>query len=366
MNAINQTTSQRRVEASQISVVLPVFNEAGVLEDLHEQLVEVLAAERCRFEILFVNDGSTDDTPTILANLAARDARVRVLQLSRNFGQQAAVKAGLDHATGDAVVLMDSSLQDNPVAIHQFLRCWEHGYDVVYAIRHGGKKRVVQRFLCHVFSRVLNGRSSIRLSMDADNFSLIDRGALDALRRLMETDRDFPGLRSWLGFRQVGVPIERGQRDADQTRDSTLDLIRRAKCALFSFSTVPLTIFYAIAAMSLIAGLGIAAFALYHKLFTGLAVGGWASLTMIVSFFGALNSIGIAIIGEYAVEILDQVRARPTYLIDKRQTFPATVDVTPRDVEIMNWVSNGWSPDTEEQHVSAEPDEFRELLEQFR
>ncbi len=359
MNGTDSSRDVRRAEEIRVSVVLPVFNEAGVLEELHGRIVDVLRGECCRYEIVFIDDGSTDATPKILRQLAARDAQVRVLHLSRNFGHQAAVQAGLDHATGDVVVLMDSDLQDDPQAISEFLRNWEQGYDVVYAIRHGRKENMFKRCLFHAFYRVLNGVSKIPIPRDAGNFGLLDRKVLTELHKLRECDRYLPGLRSWLGYRQIGVPVERGRRYDDRARVSLGGLFRLAKTAIFSFSTVPLTVFYAIAALSLMTCLGVTGFTLYHKLYSGLAVPGWASMTIVASFFGALNSLGIAILGEYAIRIYDQVRARPTYLLD----FP---DPTGPQAKLLETAADDWLSRFEDRQSPSSEEEFRQLLEQFR
>ena len=298
-----------------ISIVLPVYNEAAVLDRLTEQLTDALSGIGCRYELVFVNDGSTDGSSQRLDDLAAVNSRIRVLHLSRNFGHQAALHAGLSHARGDAVVVMDSDLQDDPDAVRRFIREWQAGFDVVYAVRSERKENLIKRGLFRAFYRVLNGIAHTRIPMDAGNFGLVDRRVAEEIAALIDRDRYFPGLRSWVGFRQTGVPVARGRRYDDCPRVSIRGLFRLAKSAIFSFSSVPLSIFYLIAGLSLTACTGVAAFALYHKLFTGLAIPGWASTTMIGSFFGALNALGIGILGEYAIRIYDQVRARPHYII---------------------------------------------------
>lgn len=306
----------RHIESgSLISVVLPVFNEAAVLDALVAQLEHVLSDCGCRYEIVFVNDGSIDGSGERLDELAAANPFVRVLHFSRNFGHQSALHAGLSHARGQAIVVMDSDLQDDPAAIRTFLDRWQEGYDVVYAVRQDRKEHAVKRGLFLAFYRVLNAISQTPMPMDAGNFGLVDRRVAEEITAVIDRDRYYPGLRSWVGFRQVGVPVPRGRRYDDSPRVSLRGLFRLAKTAIFSFSSMPLSIFYVIAGLSLVACLGVAGFALYHKLFTGLAIPGWASTTIIGSFFGALNALGIGILGEYAIRIYDQVRARPHYII---------------------------------------------------
>jgi len=306
-----------------VSVVLPLYNEADVLEKLHELVTAALDEADCRREIIFVNDGSTDGSDEILDRLAAADPNVKVIHFSRNFGHQPAVQAGLAHASGDCIVVMDSDLQDDPASILDFFNKWQEGYDVVYAIRVGRKENAVKRLLFHTFYRVLNFVSRVPMPADAGNFGLLDAAVAREVSSLGEQDRFFAGLRSWVGYRQTGVEVERGERHDGRPRVSLFGLFRLAKSAIFSFSTLPLSIFYVIAATSLLVCATLVVFALYHKLFTGQAIPGWTSITITASFFGALNALGIAILGEYVVRIYDQVRARPLYVVARRANLGA-------------------------------------------
>lgn len=302
---------------SLISVVLPVYNEAAVLDVLHRRIVEALSDFGCRFEIVFVNDGSSDASAGSLDALAVADSRVRVVHFSRNFGQQAAVHAGLLHATGDCVAVMDSDLQDDPSALVAFLEKWREGYDIVYAVRASRKEGFVKRFLFAGFYRLLMLVSRTPMPLDAGNFGLVDRRVVVELTAILDHDRYFPGLRSWLGFRQAGVVVQRQARYDNMPKVSLIGLFRLAKSAFFSFSALPLTVFYAIAIFALVVFCGLAAFTLYHKLLTGEAIPGWTSQIMVACFFGALNALGIAVLGEYVIRIYDQVRGRPLFVIDR-------------------------------------------------
>ena len=318
-----------------VSIVLPVYNEAEVLETLTRGIGEAATATGYRWEVVFVNDGSRDGGAAILDRLAAADPRVRVLHLSRNFGHQAAVQAGLAHAEGDAVVVMDADMQDDPASLGRFLQKWREGYDVVYAIRVGRKEAAPKRFLFFAFYRLLNLIVRVPMPADAGNFGLIDRRVAAEIVRLLDRDRYYAGLRSWVGFRQVGIEVERGPRYDGRPRVSMLGLWRLAKSAIFSFSTFPLTFFYLVGSVSMAVFVGMAGFALYHKLFTGLAIPGWTSITMATSFFGAMNAMGIAVLGEYITRIYEQVRARPMYLVDRRVNFrDETADPTSEQAAI--------------------------------
>jgi polyisoprenyl-phosphate glycosyltransferase len=304
-----------------VSVVLPVYDEVEVLDALTRSVAGALAATGYRWEIVYVDDGSRDGSAAALDRLAAADPNVRVLHLSRNFGHQAAVQAGLEHAGGDAVILMDSDMQDDPACIGRFLQKWREGYDVVYAVRVGRKESAAKRFLFFAFYRLLNLIARIPMPADAGNFGLLDRRVAAEIVRLLDRDRYYAGLRSWVGFRQVGIEVERGPRYDGRPRVSMLGLWRLAKSAIFSFSSFPLTFFYLVGSVSMLVFLGLAGFTLYHKLFTGLAIPGWTSITMATSFFGAMNAMGIAVLGEYVTRIYEQVRARPMYLVERRVNF---------------------------------------------
>lgn len=307
------------VESSPVlSIVLPVFNEVRVLGDLMEAIAEAVALEPVRLEVIFVDDGSTDGSGARLDDIASLRDDVRVLHFVRNFGHQAAVQAGLAAATGDAVVLMDSDMQDDPRAIPRFLEAWRNGADVVYAVRTDRKEAIWKRTLFVSFYRVLNAIADQPIPRDAGNFSLLDRSVVDQINSLPERERYFPGLRQWVGFRQEGLPVERLARYDDHPRVSLRGLFRLAQTAVFSFSTFPLRIFYGIAAASFVVFLGVGLFALYHRLLTGEAIPGWTSQLCVAAFFGMINALGVGILGEYVFRIYDQVRGRPLFIVRER------------------------------------------------
>ena len=339
-----------------VSVVLPVYNEAKVLPILAARIAEALDACPMQYEIIFVNDGSRDESPRVLDQLAASDDRVRVVHLSRNFGHQAAVQAGLTHARGDAIVLMDSDMQDAPEAIPRFLVEWRAGYDVVYAIRTQRKENLLKRCLFTGFHRMMSAVASVPIPADAGIFGLIDRRVARQIVALGESDRYFPGLRSWVGFRQTGIEVERNARYDEHPRVSLRGLFRLAKTAMFSFSAFPLTIFHIIGALAAAVFLSLGGFSIFCKLFTDQAIPGWTSHILTGSFFGALNALGISILGEYVIRIYDQVRSRPQYVVDRAVNFPpaAEPDDTADDApfielmeETMQLLDEGTIPDDE-------------------
>ena len=314
----NNVSSSRvlgRTSDPLVSVVVPAYNEGPALAGLLAGVRGALAGQR--LELVVVNDGSEDDSAVVLDRLAAEDPSLKVVHLSRNFGHQSALLAGLRHTRGDAVVVMDADLQDDPAALPRFLAKWTEGYDVVYAIRVGRKEGALQRLLFFAFYRLLNAVSRVEFPNDAGNFGLVDSRVCRLVAGAVERDRYFPGLRGWVGFRQIGIEVERGERYDAVPRVSRVGLVRLAKTAIFSFSTVPLTVFYLIAALSMVAFVALAAFTLVQKLFTGTAILGWTSTIMTMCFFGSLNALGIAILGEYIARIYDQVRGRPQFVIER-------------------------------------------------
>jgi dolichol-phosphate mannosyltransferase len=319
----------RRLPRPLVSVVLPVYNEARALPEVASRISMAMRSCDADFEMIFVNDGSSDSSPAILDQLAAGDPRIRAVHLSRNFGHQAAIQAGLAQAAGDAVILMDSDLQDSPEALPRFVAEWLSGYDVVYAIRTHRKEGLWKRLLFTAFHRLLAAIATVPIPADAGIFGLIDRRVAREILALDEHDRYFPGLRSWVGFPQTGIVVPRNQRYDERPRVSLAGLFRLAQTAIFSFSTFPLRMFYLLGASAAVLFVGLSGYSVYCKLFTALAIPGWTSHVLIGSFFGALNALGIGILGEYAIRIYDQVRRRPLYLIDRTVNVGRPLPATP-------------------------------------
>jgi|JI10StandDraft_1071094.scaffolds.fasta_scaffold02882_4 glycosyltransferase involved in cell wall biosynthesis len=328
--------AQQRTPFPLISLVLPVFNEAAILETLQDRIDDGLAKAGCRWEVIYVNDGSTDGSSEILTRLAQERPQIRCVHLSRNFGHQSAIHAGLSHAKGDATIIMDSDMQDDPSRLGEFIEAWRNGADVVYAVREKRKEAWWKNMLFLGFYRILNRISDIPIPSDAGAFGLVDQRVVQQILQLPEVDRFYPGLRSWVGFRQQGIVVERCARHDDKPRVSLRQLFKLAQSAIFGFSRFPLFIFYALSIASLTVSGSCLTYALISKWFTGLAIPGWASTTTLASFFGGLNALGIAVLGEYVMRIHQQVLGRPNYIVervDSSSTFTANYMSRPRRID---------------------------------
>lgn len=305
---------------STLSVVAPVFNEAGIVEPFIEEVRGALQQLDFpgRFEIVVVDDGSSDGTGKKLDELAERyPGEITVIHLARNFGQAPAVRAGLDHAQGDAVILMDADMQDDPAAFGAFLEKWKEGFDVVYAVRASRQDRGVVRLLSWFFYRLLAWMANIDLPTDAGTFALMDRRVVESLRSLPERNQYIPGLRAWVGFRQTGVPVARRARYDRKTRVGVRGLWTLAMNAIFSFSYVPMFVFRIAGVLSLMLAALLVLYALWAKLLTDAAVVAWASQLTAISFFSGINLFGIGVLGEYIARIYDEVKGRPLYIVSR-------------------------------------------------
>jgi glycosyltransferase involved in cell wall biosynthesis len=304
-----------------LSIIVPVYNEEEVLPVFYERLSASLAALPCLAEILFVNDGSQDGTGSLLEQLAARDERVKVLALTRNFGHQAALCAGLDHCSGDAAVLIDADLQDPPELIREFYAKWREGYQVVFG-RHGRRAEGrLKTAVYHLFYRILHFLVSMDIPLDSGDFSLLDREVVQKLGALPERTRFLRGLRSWIGLRQAGIDYDRPARHSGQSKYSLGDLFKLAFDGVVSFSTVPLKlalVFGLIVSMGGFAGVLLVA---YLRLVHAFYLPGWASLMVVVLFLGGIQLTTIGIVGEYIARIYEEVKFRPLYLVASRVGF---------------------------------------------
>lgn len=307
------------IERPVLSVVIPVFNEAENIEPLIGRLVPVLEGLVESFEIVFVNDGSTDATMAGVTAAHGRDPRIGGISFSRNFGKEVAIAAGLDHARGQAVVIMDADLQHPPETIREFVAQWRAGFQMVYGQRTDRDgESALKRWFAQRFYKLFDAFGETPLPEGAGDFRLIDRVCVDALRRMGERDRFSKGLYAWVGFRQVGVPYVVGERLYGDTKWSFRKLFRLAFAGISSFSTVPLKIAtYSGLLISLVAILT-AIYFLARTILMGSDVPGFPSLIVSVMFFSGIQLISLGVIGEYVGRIFAEVKRRPLYLVAER------------------------------------------------
>jgi dolichol-phosphate mannosyltransferase len=297
------------------SVVIPIFNEQETIAELWHRLVRVFASINDDWEVIFVNDGSTDASRPMLTELSQNHQNVKVLNLSRNFGHQPAITAGIDHAEGDAVILMDGDLQDDPEAILTFIERWKQGYDVVYALRIKRKEHWLKRLAFKIFYSLQTTLSDINLPRDAGIFSLLDRRVIQALRQMPERNKYLSGLRAYTGFQQIGVFVERGPRYHGQPRVSIRKLFKLAFDGIFSFSTLPLRFVTYLGILISIAALALAIIGLVVKFSFGLKFFDWPFGLTSIFFLGGVQLLSLGIIGEYIGRIYDEVKQRPYYIV---------------------------------------------------
>jgi glycosyltransferase involved in cell wall biosynthesis len=314
----------RRREGRRLSLIIPMHDEAPMLSVLFDRLDEVLGGLGVALEIVCVDDGSRDDTWVALAERAAADPRLKLIRLSRNFGKEAALTAGLDAAGGDMVVPLDADLQDPPELIAEFVTLWEQGYDVVYGVRADRSADTrAKRWSAGLFYDLFNRLSDQPIPASTGDFRLMDRVVVEALKALPERNRFMKGLFAWVGFRQVGVPYARPVRTAGTTSWRYRRLFRFALDGMTSFSTRPLRIWTTVGVVAAILALVAAAVIVVRVLVVGRDVPGYASLMVVILFAFALQMIALGVLGEYIGRMYQEVKGRPVYLISDRRGFDA-------------------------------------------
>jgi polyisoprenyl-phosphate glycosyltransferase len=314
----------------ELSVVVPVYNEAAGVGPLLARLAPVLERITPAWEIVFVDDGSADDTLAIVKSHNARDPRIGAVSFSRNFGKEIALAAGLDHARGEAVVIMDADLQHPPEAIEAFVERWRAGYQMVYAQRTSrDDETAVRRGFARLFYRLFARFGELALPEGAGDFRLLDRKAVEALRALGERARFSKGLYAWIGFKSVGVPFVVEERRHGTSKWSFRKLLRFALDGMTSFSTVPLRVWTYVGGLVSLLALGTALFFLIRTLIYGPDVPGYASLIVSVMFFSGIQLMSLGILGEYIGRIFAEVKRRPLYVVADRVGAAADVSRAP-------------------------------------
>ncbi|HEY4300803.1 MAG TPA: glycosyltransferase family 2 protein [Candidatus Didemnitutus sp.] len=300
-----------------VSIVIPIFNEQQVLPELLARLTAIVAAETAvQWEVILVNDGSRDESAGLIRRQAAQDPRFHLLELSRNFGFQAAIAAGLAHATGDAVVTMDADLQDPPECIPELVARWREGAGVVRAVRRSRQEKGVRRVGMDIFHKLFNRISDFPIEANTGTFGLMDRAAVTALNRLPERHRFFPGLRAWVGFTTAEIEYDRQERAAGRPQQTFRRLVRYAFDGMFSFSYLPLRLLTYFGVTISLIGFVLGLFFIIKRILgVESAQTGFTTLITVVLFLGGVQLIGIGILGEYLARVYDEVKERPLYLL---------------------------------------------------
>ena len=298
------------------SFVIPVYNEEAALPELYRRLCEVLGRLDGEVEAVLIDDGSRDRSWQMMLDISARDPRFRVIQLSRNFGHQVAITAGMDFSRGQAVIIMDADLQDPPEVVQKMIEKWREGYEIVYGVREERDGETwFKRTTASIFYRLLRRLTDLDIPADAGDFRLVDRKAIDAFKSLRERSRYVRGLFAWVGFKQIGVRYKRAARVAGTTKYPLSKMLKLATDGIVSFSTFPLRL--ALNTGFLMAGLSFAVgiAAVVTKLVGGFVVPGWVSLLVAIAFLGGVQLILLGIVGEYIGRIYEEVKNRPLYVV---------------------------------------------------
>lgn len=316
-------TSSDEVRQFLLSMVIPCFNEETVIEETIRQLTqfcnELVGLD---VELIFVDDGSRDQTREILKAHAAKDPRIKIIGFARNFGHQIAVTAGIDASGGDAVVLIDADLQDPPAVVHEMIAKWREGYDVVYGTRSERPgESLFKLATARGFYRLLNKLSNVPIPLDTGDFRLMSRPVVETLKAMPERDRFVRGMVSWVGFRQTAVPYKRAERFAGESKYPLTKMLRFSIDGILSFSTKPLQLSVALGLISASFSLVGIIYALVLRIFTNIWVPGWTAIMIAVLFIGGVQLISVGILGEYVGRIYNEVKKRPLYVVQEYHGF---------------------------------------------
>ncbi|MCM3005103.1 glycosyltransferase family 2 protein [Priestia koreensis] len=298
------------------SIVIPVYNEEAVIHETYRRLKSVMNSTKEAYELLFVNDGSRDQTAAILKGYSDGDDSVKLIDFSRNFGHQIAITAGMDYARGEAIVVIDADLQDPPELILEMIEKWKEGYDVVYAKRVQRKgETFFKKQTASLFYRILRASTDVDIPVDTGDFRLIDRRVCEEMKGIQEKNRFVRGLVSWVGFKQTAVEYVRDERLAGETKYPLKKMLKLSLDGLTTFSYKPLKLATYTGSLLSLAGFIYMFIVLYQKLFTDSTVEGWASLIVIQLFFSGIVLILLGIVGEYIGRIYDETKNRPLYIV---------------------------------------------------
>lgn len=303
-----------------ISVVVPMYYEEAVVEECYKRTKAVLnSLENYEHEIIFVNDGSTDNTLPLLEEIANKDTNVKVISFSRNFGHQAAVTAGLKYTTGDCTMIIDSDMQDPPELLTDMLKLWEEGNEVIYAKRKTRKgESKFKLFTAKMFYKILNGLSDVEIPKDTGDFRLADKKVIEVINSLPEHNKFLRGLFSWVGFKQVPFEYERQERFAGKTKYPLKKMLKLAGDGILSFSTKPLRIIGGLGVVSIFISIILLIYTLISYIFASDIEAGWTSMMVAITFFAGVQLVSIWMMSEYIARIYDDTKKRPEYIINKK------------------------------------------------
>lgn len=304
-----------------VSVVVPMYFEEDVVNECYKRLTNVLnKIKNYSYEIIFVDDGSRDNTFSLLKEIALNDKKVKVISFSRNFGHESAVTAGLKFASGNAIVIIDSDLQDPPEEIPKMLKYWEDGYDVIYGKRksRSGESKF-KLFTANMFYKTLSALSDTEIPENTGSFRLVDKKVVDAINQLPEHNKFLRGLFSWVGYKQIAYEYERKERIAGKTKYTLTKMLKLATDGIIGFSTKPLKIVGTLGILSIIVSIGLLIYSLISYIFKlNTLVPGWTSIMVTVTFFCGVQLLSLFLISEYISRIYDETKNRPQYIIDKK------------------------------------------------
>ena len=299
-----------------ISIVVPMYFEEEVAQECYNRITAVMNSNHYNYELVFVNDGSTDRTLEILEQLAMNDNRVKVISFARNFGHQIAVTAGIDYAKGDAIVIIDADLQDPPEVIPELVNKWLEGFDVVYAKRKKRKGETLFKLLtAKYFYKFLNYMSDIDIPKDTGDFRLIDRKVAAVFRKMTEKNRFVRGMFSWIGFSQTYIEYERDERFAGETKYPFKKMIKFASDGIIAFSSKPLKLVMTLGSASVLVSIIVLLYSILTRLFGHEVQPGWASIMVAITFFSGIQLLGLGIVGQYIARIYDESKNRPIYIV---------------------------------------------------
>lgn len=301
-----------------VSIIIPVFNEEEVLNELYKRLTTVMESTGEEYELVFIDDGSSDNTYPMLKELNKKDPRCKVLHFSRNFGHQIAITAGMDYCKGDAVVIIDADLQDPPELIPEMLQKWKEGAQIVHARRKKRKgESIFKKATAAIFYRTLKALTNVEIPVDVGDFRLMDKKVVQSLRSMRERNRFVRGLVSWTGYKQAEVSYVRDPRFAGTTKYPLKKMIRFALNGITSFSDKPLKIASLLGFLLSSAGFLYMLYVLYQKFFTTQVVQGWTTIVVLILVFNGFTLLSLGILGEYVGRIYEEIKQRPLYIIEE-------------------------------------------------